>query len=262
MSTFKIIQSKGTWQLEFSKDNIEIDNICEVIIEKEICEFIERARTVVPSNQWENRITKRKENKIYMTITSPFEKIKTLTQETLEGKDVKILGLGSSSTGSKQEVYYLVVACPKLQLARSNMGLGWKDFHITLGFLQNDIHQDIDKGPSSIIHDQFYLDQDQVIDCVHQHIALLSESPLLKHQMLLFCTNLLEKAFQPSPNYYATLAFVNYRLKKFEQAKGSAIAALELDHSHLEALIRYGDSCFKLEEFHESLWVLFLISCL
>ena len=223
----------------------------------------------IPYSMWLNRVRVRGEWKLHMTITNPNESIETRPdpphlQTTLD--DFKILGIGkltqkSGGIPSERECYFYVVACPSLQLARHQMGLSdWKDFHITLGFNEGDIHDHAVKGPRSILNNALIISQEEAIKCVKQHISLLSKLPNMRGRMFGFCEALLFKVqesleFKASPDFYAAQSIVYIGLKEYDSALAASTAGLELDSNHLECLVRYGDSCLKIDNPKEALTV-------
>ena len=64
-------------------------------------------------------------------------------------KEMKILGIGRVKKGN-DDVFFLVVTWDAANNLREALGLEKKDFHITLGFANKDLH-DVGKGESTIV---------------------------------------------------------------------------------------------------------------
>lgn len=62
---------------------------------------------------------------------------------------IRIIGLGRQTRNS-EETFYAVAECSGAQQLRAKHGFGLKDMHVTLGFLNSDIH-DVPKGVSTIV---------------------------------------------------------------------------------------------------------------
>jgi len=92
----------------------------------------------------------RDKNKYHITIISSNEIHNLdLFEETEIEVDLFNFGLGKSQKNDN-EVYYLVVYCNYFDKIRKSFDLNSKDYHITLGFKLNDIHN-IDKSFNNII---------------------------------------------------------------------------------------------------------------
>lgn len=116
-------------------------------------------------NQDKELNLKTRENGFHITIISPTENkiLKNLTDEQMtelqeinkeiqNGEGIIIDGLGFidgsqkenlRDTDKNKKVLFLAFSIPKLQEFRKSVGLSEKDFHITLGFEENDIHMEI-----------------------------------------------------------------------------------------------------------------------
>jgi hypothetical protein len=53
--------------------------------------------------------------------------------------DIKLMGVGTAQRNENKS-YFVVVESDKLKMVRETLGLGEKDFHITLGFDPKDVH--------------------------------------------------------------------------------------------------------------------------
>ncbi|KAJ3344716.1 hypothetical protein HDU91_000135 [Kappamyces sp. JEL0680] len=207
-----------------------------------------------------------------MTVVAPDEWIPSRIElwesaPTVDSCPVFELGVGSSTD---RDVHFVVAGCPALQLLRLRLGLGWKDFHVTLGFASSDRH-DVDKSPASLLYGSF--DSAPKIqtglDCVKLHFATLAATQL-RSDMLQFCLKLLLK-MQESPladlGVASLLALVYLGLKRYDDARTSALDGIYRHPGHegtVEVLIRYGDACFKLELWYEALrafWKVYLAVC-
>lgn len=93
---------------------------------------------------------KRDQNKYHITIVSSQESsnIANFDDITIEN-DLLNFGLGKSQKNDN-EIYYLIVYCNYFDKIRNELNLKPKDYHITLGFKFNDIHN-IDKSLNNII---------------------------------------------------------------------------------------------------------------
>ena len=92
----------------------------------------------------------RDKNKYHITIISSNEiQNLDLFEETEIEVDLFNFGLGKSQKNDN-EIYYLVVYCNYFDKIRKSFELNSKDYHITLGFKLNDIHN-IDKNVNNII---------------------------------------------------------------------------------------------------------------
>lgn len=70
-------------------------------------------------------------------------------------EDLVVLGIGEAQDAERcRRAFYLVVEWPSGQKFRAKFGLGPKDFHITLGFVNGDVHG-VSKGPETIICDPY-----------------------------------------------------------------------------------------------------------
>lgn len=66
-------------------------------------------------------------------------------------RDFDVLGVGSASAKSNATVF-VVVKWPQMNQVRAAFGLEHKDFHVTLGFKQSDIHG-VAKDETSLVGD-------------------------------------------------------------------------------------------------------------
>lgn len=105
-------------------------------------------------------------DEFHFTIISPPERTKAFSQLTGEnfeklneiyaniqkGQGYQINGIGfiDGATQSNlresdknKKVAYIAIEVPELNILREKLGLDKKDFHITLGFVENDIHMEI-----------------------------------------------------------------------------------------------------------------------
>lgn len=98
-------------------------------------------------------------NKILESIQLVSERVLGFCQSFLHdrmtrGKDWFVLGIGRQSEKSiergNNETFFLVCSYPRAAALRRKLGLKPKDFHITLGFDQRDIH-DCSKGVDSLL---------------------------------------------------------------------------------------------------------------
>ena len=81
----------------------------------------------------------------HVTVISPEEKITLTKQDLARPFGLELLGIGMVSS----EVYYIVVRADALNSLRKRYGLEASDFHITLGFMDKDIHG-VSKGISTL----------------------------------------------------------------------------------------------------------------
>lgn len=79
----------------------------------------------------------------HLTIVAPqeFQRLDPEQRESLQGKTVgfSVVGLGRISKDDA-ETWFTVVRSPHAEYLRKNVGLPYKDFHITLGFTPHDIY--------------------------------------------------------------------------------------------------------------------------
>lgn len=94
---------------------------------------------------------KRDHFSFHMTLINPYEyqKIDTKTLDLKRALTVRLLGLGSISTGDKVS-YYVVAESSDGQFFRQQQVLPRKDFHVTLGFNPQDIYG-ISKGAQTLV---------------------------------------------------------------------------------------------------------------
>lgn len=89
----------------------------------------------------------------HITVVSPpeFERLDEAQKGKLVGElvDYMIVGLGHASRG-QNEAYYIVVESARAAYLRSSVGLPRRDFHITIGFDKEDVH-DLPKGTATLI---------------------------------------------------------------------------------------------------------------
>jgi len=82
-------------------------------------------------------------DKYHLTVVTPPElrKLKATNRlrETAQPFTVEILGVGTASDQSSQ-AWFAVASSRELDQHRYSMGLPKHDFHITLGFLEKDVH--------------------------------------------------------------------------------------------------------------------------
>ena len=104
---------------------------------------------------------------VHVTIISPVEKaildnltdeqihqLNTVREQLLRGEGVHVLGIGYINGAESQnlrevdeskKVSYIALSVPALQEFRFSLGLPEKDFHVTLGFENGDIHSVVEK---------------------------------------------------------------------------------------------------------------------
>lgn len=89
----------------------------------------------------------------HITVVSPreFRRLKNqgIAVSSQENFSFEILGVGSASN-EKSQSWHAVVESPLLNRYRHELNLPRKDFHITLGFTVDDVH-DAPKGPSTLL---------------------------------------------------------------------------------------------------------------
>lgn len=136
----------------------------------DICDSLSR---VIPKAYVERRVALRGVP-VHLTLVGPLE-ISQLPEkykkdrvscareafEALKGTSFQILGVGrvidikpvviGAEDNGNNETMFAVVLWPEAQKWRRSLGLGDKDFHITLGFQKSDIHN-VPKDASTIFH--------------------------------------------------------------------------------------------------------------
>lgn len=133
---FKLVKKNGYYQFEIVEALVQpyIQELKEIY--KDDLEKIEKA---IENQQ------KRDNGKYHMTIFTPQES-KNIKEEDLgvAGADkIFLMGLGKVEKDG-EEAYYIAVESPQMQGLRTICDLPEKDFHITLGFTDKDIH-DVEK---------------------------------------------------------------------------------------------------------------------
>ena len=125
---------------------------------------------LVPIKHKDNQKS-RDDNKYHITIIEPNEVSKEqLNNYNIIEKEVKILNLGLSKiVNNNNEVFYLFIYSDDLNKIRKEFDLPPKNFHITLGFKFNDIH-DKEKG-----YDNIFLKNKDINDDIIQEIEYISK---------------------------------------------------------------------------------------
>ncbi|KAJ3088968.1 hypothetical protein HK100_007899 [Physocladia obscura] len=183
-----------------------------------------------------------------------------LAQFPAPSPPVLVLGLGLSKTS-----FFLVIACPQIQLARAQCGLGWKDLHVTLGFDKKDSHEpEASKGVGSLLNnnnnnasnkkvsDGFF---ESVLDTLILHWQLLSPFDHMKRDLCKFSLDLIAFAIANCTNSIQTArllnhrAMINFSLRKFLESYDDAREAIGLDPESIEAVARIAEASFKCNDF-------------
>lgn len=168
--------SKSDRVLTISKNNIEYqnegDNIIineHIVIHRYICvkgEYISTIASLyahkIPVEYISKRINRDKSDEYHITLISSNElksygwledeekKSYLIKNLSMIKNDWKLKGLGRAQQG-EDETYFLVIDWESAQEFLDRMGLPRRDFHITLGFKNNDIHN-VPKNESSLIN--------------------------------------------------------------------------------------------------------------
>lgn len=100
----------------------------------------------------------RDHHQFHITLVNPFE-LKALDNEQvnllLKSKRISfaLLGLGKVEKSSTQATYFVVAESEQAQLLRKHLALPEKDFHVTLGFNQQDVFG-VNKDRSTLVKTQ------------------------------------------------------------------------------------------------------------
>ena len=133
--------------------------------------YIDKEYLELVSINYQDNQKSRDDNKYHITIIEPNEVSKEqLNNYNSIEKDVKILNLGLSKVvNNNNEVFYLFIYSNDLNKIRKEFDLPPKNFHITLGFKFNDIH---DKEKS---YDNIFLKNKDINDDIIQEIEYISK---------------------------------------------------------------------------------------
>ena len=105
-------------------------------------EFISDLRKVLSQREFSifcaNQM-RRDRGKFHMTLIAPRETFKNFDGLFDITFETTLLGLGFAESGTDR-AYFIVADCPKGDEVRDNLSLKKRDFHITLGFDERDIH--------------------------------------------------------------------------------------------------------------------------
>jgi hypothetical protein len=90
----------------------------------------------------------------HITVVSPAELEQLIesgmaVSATNQSMQYRLVGLGRTQLGG-DTTYYVVCESEGLQQFRASLGLGRKDFHVTLGFKEADVHEAV-KDASTLI---------------------------------------------------------------------------------------------------------------
>jgi atypical dual specificity phosphatase len=180
-----------------------------------------------------------------MTVTDPSE----IPLQVKEVPQIYFLGLGHNAG-----CWYWVVGCPQLQLARANNGLGWKNFHVTLGFDQRDRH-DISKGPKTCVEQS--MDMDTIFACLEDHFKTLKNSKLEK-EMFQFSFELIATSLRGSITQDQKLRLLEHKAllhfcnRDFQQSLVAAQEGILLKENE-RLLIRAADASMQLSQEDQAL---------
>ena len=202
----------------------------------------------------------------HLTIVSPLEVDKYTNFDSFV-KQYKLYFLGLGKAGNS---IFQIVGSPELQLARYKNSLPWYNFHVTLGFDKTDSHN-VDKGPRSLINEgprtKEYLET--VYSCLEDHWNVLGKTKALQEKLIDFCLPLFTFALGKCENqqelqkkFLNLRANLFYMLRRYNECLTDVQEILAVDPVNSSALIRYADTCFKLEDFGASLigyWKCYLI---
>ncbi|KAJ3220830.1 hypothetical protein HK099_003986 [Clydaea vesicula] len=230
----------------------------------------------------QNYQQKRDNSVRHLTVLTPSESTKYNIQEVekylqLNAPKFYYLGLGKLK---KNATSFIVVGCPQIQLARHQVGLHFKDLHITVGFDFKDTHdENAEKGASSLYDTKIELSfgsPQEILDCLKEHWKLLYfQKENLKKCMLQFSIdlstfglNLIEKKPNSEENVAVQVKILNIRSLAFFHARNFEKSMSDAMESNLiakgnfnESILRLADSSFKLKLYEISAicyWKLFL----
>lgn len=122
----------------------------------DITPYLEQLEMIVGLDEYlllANKQKSRDKGQYHLTLISPEEckKLSELELKDIKGAmcELKLLGLGVANKGSAF-VYYVVSQSDSGNKAREILKLPPKDFHITIGFNESDLH-DVVKDSTTII---------------------------------------------------------------------------------------------------------------
>lgn len=122
------------------------------ISDEVMIQFLQDLRTLLGQQTYE-RLTSnqraRDREKFHMTLVSPREMPADFEWMLDQVIEVDLIGLGGAQIG-RDKAYFVVAECPTGDVMRQKLKLGKKDFHVTLGFEKNDVH-DVKKDRSSLM---------------------------------------------------------------------------------------------------------------
>ncbi|MDP2559656.1 hypothetical protein [Psychrobium sp. 1_MG-2023] len=102
-------------------------------------------------NQYRAAQALRDHGSFHITLLNPFEypKVATVDLSQLGAISFDFQGLGRASN-DENTTFFVVASSDKAQQIRKQLGLGYKDFHVTLGFDKSDVFG-VSKGIDSLI---------------------------------------------------------------------------------------------------------------
>ncbi len=127
------------------------------ISDQEVAPYLEQMRQVLNKTDFHTYVLNqqlRDEYRYHMTLISPIECKAASKQETyqaIEGSLVyyNLVGLGRVFK-REEEVFFVVAESLEMDNLRKQVGLPKRDFHVTLGFKNGDIH-DVIKNRTTLI---------------------------------------------------------------------------------------------------------------
>lgn len=112
--------------------------IPSVLVDEYICDLrnvlSEREFSIFRANQ-----SRRDRGKFHMTLIAPRETFENFDELFDISFETTLLGIGCAESGLDR-AYYIVANCPKGDEIRDVLNLKKRDFHVTLGFDERDIH--------------------------------------------------------------------------------------------------------------------------
>lgn len=103
----------------------------------------------VADNMMSQKAKRDRGDHYHMTVVTPQESKDVAAEDIPRGASIQFLGLGTAKQGNK-EAWFIVARCDRMSKWRADRGLPPQDFHVTLGFLNGDVHG-VPKGESTIV---------------------------------------------------------------------------------------------------------------
>ncbi len=140
-------------KVELLTDNQGLSYLAGTVQRADIEQYLKQLRLILGEDYqtYRQHQASRDDNAFHVTLVNPYEYQALIDKTTSLSQKVSIQlhGLGRVSQG-KHSSYFVVASSADGQFLRQNLLLPTKDFHITLGFKEHDIHG-VSKGEETLI---------------------------------------------------------------------------------------------------------------